>query len=101
MVARKFLFVFVAAIFTFVLALPNSQASAETGETATQENVIKYYDANNNLIRTEVVNNGSLDLLHIQPRSIYKYSFGNTTFSNYVWMASGSSFYNPTYMDME
>ncbi len=29
------------------------------------------------------------------------YSFGSTSFSNYIWVNSGNPFYNPSYIDFE
>ncbi|MCA1322351.1 hypothetical protein LC085_20950 [Bacillus tianshenii] len=100
----------VVGLFTLFLVGENGKVGAEEFKESVQ-----YFDSNNSPVSPytqkeldemkERVRNlegkSSRNNLNDYSLSSSYYHFGETSYSNYVWIKGGSTFYNPQYVDFE
>ncbi|GLH62508.1 hypothetical protein [Parageobacillus sp. G301] len=102
-----------AAILLFVFESNSVNAQVnDQGINQDKAPRVEIYDENNNLIKTINLEEKSIETDEpktksiiteqtVTAQSIKTYSFGNTTFSNYVWINGGYYFYNPGIFEFE
>ncbi|MBT2602971.1 hypothetical protein J7E55_27240 [Bacillus sp. ISL-53] len=90
---KKMLLISMLALSIF--GLNSGFASAE--ETASNEVQVTYYDENDEVVKSETVETDTTPPILARASK----DFGNTIFSNYVYINSGATFYNPHHVDFE
>ncbi|WP_028402432.1 hypothetical protein [Ectobacillus panaciterrae] len=89
---------------TFLLfgAFTTTQAAAAEPTKAEKAAQIQYFDANDKPINSVAENSAPVKAAGgVSTMAVSSYVIGKATFSNFVWIKAGSTFYNPGPVDVE